>query len=223
TLLEQGAAGAPPGTSITVRNLFREQPARLKFLRTPGAEASQIATVVSHYALAYPEVAFTLRLDGKESFATSGSGSRREAVAGVYGRETAAAMLEVSERGEGHALEALVAPPHLTRSNRSYVTIFINRRWVRSRTLAYAVEEAYSGMLQVGRVPIAVVDVRLPTEALAVNVRPGKGEVRLRYEGQVCALEQRPGRAPPAGLSPVVAEPASASPRAPRSSTPPSY
>src|SRR5690606_6466286 len=120
-------------------------------------------------------------------------------------------------------LEALVAPPHLTRSNRSYVTIFINRRWVRSRTLAYAVEEAYSGMLQVGRFPIAVVDVRLPPEEVDVNVHPAKAEVRLRNERQVFALVQRPIRAALAGLSPVGAEPASAWPRAPLTFNPPSY
>ena len=221
--LEQGAAGSAPGTSISVRNLFREQPARLKFLRSPGSEASQIASVVSHYALAYPEVAFSLRLDGKDSFSTTGSGSRREAAAGVYGRDVAAAMIEAMELDETHSLEALVAPPHVTRSNRSYVTIFINRRWVRSRTLSYAVEEAYSGMLQVGRFPIAIVDLRLPPEEVDVNVHPAKAEVRLRNERQVFAFVQRPIRAALAALSPVGTDPATNWPRASLSLSPPSY
>ena len=97
---EQGAAGAAPGTAFSVKGLFREQPARLKFLRSAGAEASQIGSVVSHSALAYPEVAFTLRLDGRETFATNGSGSRREATAGVYGRDVATSMLEATDEAE---------------------------------------------------------------------------------------------------------------------------
>jgi DNA mismatch repair protein MutL len=221
--IEQGAAGSPPGTSISVRNLFREQPARLKFLRSAGSEASQIAGVVSHYALAYPEVAFSLRLDGKDSFSTTGSGSRREAAAGVYGREVAASMVEAMELDETHSLEALVAPSHVTRSNRSYVTIFINRRWVRSRTLTYAVEEAYSGMLQVGRFPIAIVDLRLPAEEVDVNVHPAKAEVRLRNERQVFAFVQRPIRAALAGVSPVGADQATNWPRASLSLRPSTY
>ena len=220
---EQGAAGAAPGTSISVRGLFREQPARLKFLRTPGAEASQIAGVVSHYALAYPEVAFTLRLDGKDSFSTTGSGSRREAAAGVYGRDVAASMISAHELDDSHSIEGLVAPPHVTRSNRSYITVFINRRWVRSRTLSYAVEEAYSGMLQVGRFPIAIVDLRLPPEEVDVNVHPAKAEVRLRNERQVFSFVQRPIRAALSGLSPVGAGSATAWPGAPLTLSPGSY
>ena len=219
----QGSAGSPPGTSISVRNLFREQPARLKFLRSPGAEASQIASVVSHYALAYPEVAFSLRLDGRDAFSTAGSGSAREAAAGVYGREVAAAMLDVGDQDEAHSLEALIAPPHVSRANRSYVTIFINRRWVRSRSLSYAVEEAYSGMLQTGRFPIAIVDLRLPPGEVDVNVHPAKAEVRLRNERQVFALVQRPIRAALAGLAPAGAEALTAWPRAPLTLSPPAY
>ena len=205
-LRDQGAAGAAPGTAFSVRALFREQPARLKFLRSAGAEASQIGGVVSHYALAYPEVAFTLRLDGRDTFATSGSGSRREAAAGVYGRDVAAAMLEASDEAEGCHVEALFTPPQISRASRGYITLFINRRWVRSRSLAYAVEEAYSGLLQTGRFPIAVVDLRLPPEEVDVNVHPAKLEVRLRNERAVFALLQRPIRRALAGLAPVGSE-----------------
>ncbi len=213
TMQEQGAAGAPPGTSFSVRALFREQPARLKFLRSAGAEASQIGSVVSHYALAYPEVAFSLKLDGRETFATSGSRSRREAVAGVYGRDVASAMLEATEESEGCSVEALFTPPHLTRSTRNYITLFINRRWVRSRSLAFAVEEAYAGLLQKGRYPIAVVDLRLPPEDVDVNVHPAKAEVRLRNDRAVFSLVQRPIRRALSGLAPVGSEPLSGWPR----------
>jgi len=213
TMQEQGAAGAPPGTAFSVRALFREQPARLKFLRSAGAEASQIGSVVSHYALAYPEVAFSLRLDGRETFATSGAGDRREAVAGVYGRDVAAAMLEAADESDGCSVAALFTPPQLTRSTRGYITLFINRRWVRSRSLAFAVEEAYAGLLQTGRYPIAVVDLRLPPEEVDVNVHPAKAEVRLRNERAVFSLVQRPIRRALSGLAPVGSEPLSGWPR----------
>jgi DNA mismatch repair protein MutL len=212
--VDQTAAGAPAGTSISVRRLFQEQPARRKFLRSAGAETSQIASVVSHYALAYPEVAFSLRVDGRESFVTSGSGSRREAAGGVYGGSVAAALIEVSEADEGSAIEALVAPPSLSRASRNYVTLFINRRWVRSRSLSYAVEEAYSGLLQTGRYPLAIIDIRLPAEEVDVNVHPAKAEVRLCNERQVFALVQRPIRRALSGLSPVGSESATGWPRA---------
>jgi DNA mismatch repair protein MutL len=212
-LQEQGAAGAPPGTAFSVRSLFREQPARLKFLRSAGAEAAQISSVVSHYALAYPEVAFSLRLDGRETFTTSGSDVRREAVAGVYGRDVAAAMLEAVDESDGFSVEALFTPPHLTRSTRGYITLFVNRRWVRSRSLAFAVEEAYAGLLQTGRYPIAVVDLRLPPQEVDVNVHPAKAEVRLRNERAVFSLVQRPIRRALSGLAPLGSEPLSGWPR----------
>jgi DNA mismatch repair protein MutL len=217
---ELRAVAAPRGTSIAVRGLFRRQPARLKFLRSASAEAGQIATVVSHYALAYPEVAFSLTVDGRETFATAGSGSRREALAGVYGPGTAASMLEVTDRSEDHALEALVGAPAVSRASRSYITIFINRRWVRSRSLTFAVEEAYRGLLQTGRFPIAVVDLRLHPSEVDVNVHPAKAEVRLRDERRVFALVQRPIRLALAALAPPPFSEPAAWPRAATSISP---
>ena len=210
----QTAAGAPAGTAITVRNLFREQPARLKFLRSPGAEAGQVASVVSHYALSYPEVAFSLQVDGRMSFTTTGSGSRREAAAGVYGAAVAGALLDVQDTGEDFSLDMLIAPPALSRASRNYVTIFINRRWVKSRSLSYAIEEAYRGLLQVGRFPLAIVDLRLPPELVDVNVHPAKAEVRLRDERHVFSLVQRPIRGALTALPPVGSEPVAGWPRA---------
>ena len=188
-----GPRGAPQGTTVTAQGLFRRQPARLKFLRSTTSEAGQIAAVASHYALAYPEVAFTLQLDGRVSLQTPGGGDRREAVAAVYGATVASAMLSLPEaEGDEYAgVSGLVSPPSLTRSNRSYVSLFMNRRWVRSRSLTFAVEEAYRGLLMAGRFPIAVLDITLPPEELDVNVHPTKAEVRLRREREVFAILQR--------------------------------
>jgi DNA mismatch repair protein MutL len=214
---EMGPAGGPPGTSISIRNLFRRLPARLKFLRSAASEAGQIATVVSHYALAYPEVAFSMTLDGRETFSTSGSGSMREAIAGVYGSGTAAGMIDFGEASEGHSLTALIGTPSLSRASRSYITIFINRRWVHSRSLTFAVEEAYRGLLQTGRFPIAIIDLRIPPAEVDVNVHPAKAEVRLRDERRVFALVQRPIRH---ALSGQAAASYSEAPAWPRSAPP---
>jgi DNA mismatch repair protein MutL len=192
-VVASGPRGAPLGTTVTARGLFRRQPARLKFLRSAASEAGQIAAVVSHYALAYAEVAFTLRLDGRLSLQTPGSGERRETVAAVYGVPVASAMLPLpnSEGDEYANVSGLVSPPGLTRANRTYISLFINRRWVRSRTLTFAVEEAYRGLLMTGRFPIAVLEIALPPEEVDVNVHPTKAEVRLRREREVFTILQR--------------------------------
>jgi DNA mismatch repair protein MutL len=192
-VVASGPRGAPLGTTVAAQGLFRRQPARLKFLRSALSEAGQIAAVVSHYALAYAEVAITLRLDGRLSLQTPGSGGRREAVAAVYGVPVASAMLPLPDpEGDDYAnVSGLVSPPGLTRANRTYISLFINRRWVRSRTLTFAVEEAYRGLLMSGRFPIAVLEISLPPEEVDVNVHPTKAEVRLRCEREVFTILQR--------------------------------
>ncbi|MHC4480885.1 MAG: DNA mismatch repair endonuclease MutL [Planctomycetota bacterium] len=194
-VVERGSRGAPVGTSVAVRELFARQPARRKFLRSPSTEANQIASVISHYALAYPAVRFSLTLDGRPVLLTSGSGDLRDAVAAVYGADVAAAMLPV-QPGEGPVtVEGLAAAPHVSRASRGYVSLFVNGRWIQSRRLAYAVDEAYRGMLMVGRYPIAVLHLRMPYEELDVNVHPTKREVRFREESAVFGAVQRALRA----------------------------
>ncbi|MGD0765860.1 MAG: DNA mismatch repair endonuclease MutL, partial [Dehalococcoidia bacterium] len=194
-VVEERAIGMAPGTVVVVRGLFRRQPARLKFLRSPAAEGAQIASVVSHYALAYPEVRFTLLSDGRLSLQTPGSGQLGDAAAGVYGRQVAEELLSLpaddEEGWEGASLTGLVGRPSLSRANRNYITLFINRRWIRNRSLAYAVEEAYHGLLMSGRYPVAILDIRLPPGEVDVNVHPAKTEVRLQREREVFGFVQR--------------------------------
>jgi DNA mismatch repair protein MutL len=193
-VVERAEKGVAPGTVVAVRGLFRRQPARLKFLRSPAAEAAQIAGVVSHYALAYPEVRFVLLVDGRLTLQTPGDADLREAAAGVYGHQVAQALLPLVDDGapsDALSVTGLIGEPALSRANRNYITLFINRRWVRSRTLAFAVEEAYHGFLLTGRHPLAVLDIRLPAGDVDVNVHPSKLEVRLRSEREVFALLQR--------------------------------
>jgi DNA mismatch repair protein MutL len=217
-LAEFSSRGAPVGTSVTVRRLFARLPARRKFLRSPASEANALAAVVSHYALAYPEVRFTLTIDGRQALQTAGGGKPRDALAAVYGPETAAAMLEVGDNGERKnkderqvIVEGLVGPPHFSRAGRQYISLFVNRRWIQNRRLAYAVEEAYQGLLMTGRHPIAVLHLRIPPEEVDVNVHPTKAEVRFRDEGAIFGAVQRAVRSALLAGAPVPA----ASPTAP--------
>ncbi|MEX2245925.1 MAG: DNA mismatch repair endonuclease MutL [Dehalococcoidia bacterium] len=193
-VVEEGAGATPPGTVFTVRRLFGAQPARLKFLRSPGAEATQVASVISHYAMAYPEVRFELVSDARTSLQTPGTGRLVDAIAAVYGAEVAAAGIDVEAPppNEGEpGLRGVIVEPRLHRASRNYVSLYVNRRWVRNRPLTFAVLEAYQGMLPTGRFPIAVLDVSLPPDEVDVNVHPTKAEVRLRREREVFAVIQR--------------------------------
>jgi len=184
------------GTTITVRNLFREVPARLKFLKATSTENSHIAGVVSQYALAFPEVAFNLVMDGRNSLHTSGQGRLMDSLVDVYGAETARNMLEIQdsnwEGGENHVMvKGLVGSPSISRASRGYLSFFVNRRRINSRLLSWAVEEAYHGLLMTGKHPIAVIDISLPSEELDINIHPTKSEVKFRDERGVFAAVQK--------------------------------
>ncbi len=194
-VVEKTKKGCPVGTTVTVRNLFRNVPARLKFLKSPATESSHISNLVSQYCLAFPEVRFSLIMDGRMSLQTPGNGSLRDALVKVYGVETAEAMIQVKEGERLPGVSGFVSAPSLARSSRSYLSFFVNRRWVKSRLLSRAVEDAYQGMLMLGRHPIAVLNISLPGEDVDVNVHPTKTEVRFRYEHALFAAVQRVVRA----------------------------
>ena len=190
--------GAAPGTVVTVRDLFKSLPARRKFLRSVATETSRVEALVHHYAAAYPEIRFQMKVDGSTSFATTGSGDLTEVAAAVYGLKVAQAMLELSSDetdGEGRLfVGGLISPPTVDRANRSYISFFVNRRWVQNRILGYALTQAYHGFLKERRYPLAIVNVSLPYEDIDVNVHPAKTEVRFRYENQVFGAVQQAAR-----------------------------
>jgi DNA mismatch repair protein MutL len=188
------------GTTIAVRNLFRHVPARLKFLKSIPTETGHVANVVSQYALAYPEVAFSLSVDGKENLRTSGQGKLLDAIIDVYGAALAGKMLPVADVNEvwqgGPAppeirVAGMVGAPELGRASRDFLSFFVNRRWVSHRLLSYAVEEAYRGLLMTGRHPVAVLDIRLPPGEVDVNIHPAKSEVKFRHDADVFRAVQR--------------------------------
>jgi DNA mismatch repair protein MutL len=193
-ITEQGSGASPPGTAFSVRGLFAQQPARLKFLRSPASESTQVSAVVTHYAMAYPEVRFTLVIDGRTALQTAGSGRLDDAVAAVYGADVAAAAIAVDAppQNEGEpGVRGIAVDPRVHRASRSYIGLYVNRRWVKNRALTFAVSEAYQGMLPVGRHPVAVLDLQVPADEVDVNVHPTKAEVRLRREREIFALLQR--------------------------------
>ena len=187
------AEGASPGTIITVQQLFRNVPARRKFLRSPGSESARVQTLVTRYALAYPEIRFQL-MAGRSRFASPGTGDLLEAVAAVYSLEVAHAMLEISHPEDADndtpAVAGVVGAPTLDRANRNYISLFVNRRWVQSRALNVAVEQAYHGFLKERRFPMAALNISMPFEDVDVNAHPAKSEVRFRSQDQVFSAVQ---------------------------------
>jgi len=181
----------PQGTSVTVHHLFRNVPARLKFLKSAATESGHIANLLTQYALAFPEVRFNLVLDGRLTLHTPGNGSLEDVVAEVYGLEIARQMLKLGETYQPPVVSGLVSPPSLSRSSRSYLSFFVNRRWISSSLLARATEDAYHGLLMTGKHPVAILNVSLPPQELDVNVHPTKRDVKFRNSQIVYAAIQK--------------------------------
>ena len=189
---EVGPAGCPAGTVVAVEDLFYNTPARRKFLKTTATEFDHVNTVVTHYALANPDVAISLEHDDREVFATEGRGDRRSAVLSVYGRSVAEAMIRVDHDPGPDAddppvasVSGLVSHPETTRSTREYLSTFVNGRYVAAGVLREAVLDAYGGQLASDRYPFAVLFVDLPADSVDVNVHPRKMEVRFDDEAGV--------------------------------------
>ena len=172
--------GCAPGTTVQAQELFGNLPARRKFLRSPAAETARIQEVVSRYALASPGVKFTLIADGRSILDTPGSGRARDAVLSVYGPDIASQMLPVLHVDGDISIDGFVSTPQISRGNRSYITLLVNHRWVFDGSIAYAITQAYQGMLPDRRYPVAVIDVVIPAHAVDVNSHPAKREVRFR-------------------------------------------
>lgn len=185
--------GCSVGTSMSVRHLFYNTPVRRDYLRSEATEMSAVSMVVQQYALAYPEISFTLLLDGRLALQTAGSGDVRDVLIEMYGVDVARQLLPLDvQYGEGDdamTITGLISPPGLTRSSRSYIHIFVNRRAIQARgVLVYVIEEAYHTLLMKGKHPLAVFDIRLNPAAIDVNVHPTKSEIRFRYQSRVTGV-----------------------------------
>ena len=181
-------AGCPEGTSIIVRDLFYNTPARLKFMKQDRAEAAAIAGLAAHIALSHPDISFRLIKDGREELHTPGDGKPLSAVYAALGRDFALALVEVHGRDGQLAVDGFVTKPLAGRGTRGMQTFFVNGRFIKSQLLTAAVEEAYANRLMKGKFPGCVLNVTLPADMVDVNVHPAKTVVKFLNEKQVFDL-----------------------------------
>ena len=183
-ITEETEAGCPDGTTIIVRDLFYNTPARMKFMKSDTVEGGKVSAAVQLQALAHPEVAFRFIRDGKEVLSTPGTGQLESAVYCVYGRECGK-MGRVESRWEDYSLTGYISKPTDARPSRALQTFFVNDRPVKSRILITALEEAYRNQIMVGKFPACVLHLHLPSNAVDVNVHPAKTEVKFLNEKAV--------------------------------------
>ena len=183
-IIEETEAGCPDGTTIIVRDLFFNTPARMKFMKSDTVEGSRVTAAVQLQALAHPEVAVRMLRDGTEVLSTPGTGKLADAVYCVYGKESAR-MATVDSRWEQYSLRGFVSKPTDARPSRSLQTFFVNGRPVKSRILTAALEEAYRNQIMVGKFPACVLHLNLPANTVDVNVHPAKTEVKFLNEKAV--------------------------------------
>src|SRR6266480_1887382 len=194
---EVSAAASPEGTTLTVRNLFSAVPARLKFLKSRNTEVSHCLHMLDQYALAYPEIRFNVFSEGRQIFSTPGDGQLSSVLIEIYGLQIAEQMVPISsldgreEDPERPVVSGYISLPTCYTSTRQHMSFFVNRRWVLSRMLSYAVEEAYHSLLMTGRHPLAVVNITVDPTQIDVNVHPAKTEIRFLKERRVYAAVQR--------------------------------
>ena len=183
-ILDESEVGCPEGTTIIVRDLFYNTPARMKFMKSDTVEGARVASAVQLQALAHPQVAFQFLRDGKQVLSTPGTGGLQAAVYCVYGRDCAR-MVPVESRWDSYALTGFVSRPTDARPSRNLQTFFVNNRPVKSRLLISALEEAYRNQIMVGKFPACVLHLNLPAGAVDVNVHPAKTEVKFLSEKAV--------------------------------------
>ena len=183
-LIEERPVGGARGTRVTVRGLFRTIPARLEFLKAERTELGHIVAAVTRAALGHPHVAFRLHDGHRERVRTPGDGDLRTALLAIYGATLVDALIELPP-GETLGIDGFISQPHLQRSSRADIALFVNGRWVSDRLLSAAVSEAYRSVMPTGRFPVIVLNLTIPPEEVDVNVHPSKAEVRFRRSGEV--------------------------------------
>lgn len=194
-IIDMVPCGCPEGTSITVRDIFHNTPARLKFLKSDRSEASACINAALHCALGRPEASVRLRRDGEEVFFTPGDGKAESAVYALLGRETANGMLPLSGKTDTMQAEGFTSSPAMGRGNRANQHFYCNGRYIKSALLQSAVEQAYKNTLLTGRFPSCVIYLSLSNGAVDVNVHPAKTEVKFSDEKKVFDLVYQTVRA----------------------------
>lgn len=176
------------GTVVSVRDLFYNTPARLKYLKRPQTELSKIADIMNRLALSYTNIAFTVTADGRALLKTTGNGNQQQVIAAIYGRESAQKMLPITGEDDDFNITGYVSLPELTRGSREYLTILVNGRFIKNFTVSNAVIHGYGSKLMVGRFPMGVINISTDPLLIDVNVHPQKSEIRLSKETELSAL-----------------------------------
>ncbi len=189
-ILQQGAAPAPYGTRIIIKNLFYNTPARRKFLKSPVTEGAHIHDLVWRYALSRPDVSFTYTSERKAYFKTPGNKSLHDALTAIYGADFSSNLFEVDYSGDVYSLKGLISSPEVTRSSRKHQQFFVNQRPIRSPLLYRAVDTAYRGMLLSREFPVVFLSITMDPSLVDVNVHPQKSEVRFREEQTIFRIVQ---------------------------------
>ena len=177
--------GAPDGTTILVRNLFYNTPARKKFLKSAMTEGTHIVELMQHMALSMPSMSFKLVVNNAVKFHTSGNGDLKEVIYRIYGRDTTKALIPVKVEQDGITIEGYLGKPELSRANRAFENYFVNRRYVRSNFISKGIEEGYKGFMMQHQFPFCVLHINVDTTALDVNVHPAKMQVRMSNQEQL--------------------------------------
>lgn len=187
---EHKAAEARKGTTVIVKELFGNVPARLKYLKSPATELARITDIVNRLALSYPTVAFSLVHNGRELTRTTGRGDLQQVIAGIYGVQSARKMVAISGQNPDFRVTGYVSLPELTRASRQYISLLLNGRYIHNFQLSKALIAGYGSKLMVGRYPLAVLDIQMDPLLVDVNVHPTKQEVRISQEAELTQLIQ---------------------------------
>ena len=187
-IIHQKPAKAKKGTDIQVESLFYNTPARLKYIKSLYTELGKITDIVNRMAMSHPEIRISLVSDGKKLLSTNGSGRTNEVMAEIYGMKVAKDLVHISGDTSDYHLEGFVAKPEHSRSNKHYISIFINGRYIKNFVLNKAILEGYHTLLTIGRFPICYINIQMDPILVDVNVHPTKLEVRLSKEDQLYDL-----------------------------------
>ena len=184
-ILEKEEAGCRTGTTITVKNLFFNTPVRYKFLKKDYTESGYIEDVITRIALVNPNVAIKLINTGKTVIQTNGNGDLKSVIYSIYGKDIANGILEVGYQYEDVKIKGVIGKPEIARSNRSNQLYFVNKRYIKDKTLTAATEQAYKGLIPIGRFGFVILNIEINPAKVDVNVHPAKLEVRFQEENKI--------------------------------------
>lgn len=173
------------GTEISVRDLFFNTPARLKYMKTVHTEVGKVSDIINRLAMSRPDISFRLAHNGKQILHTNGDGRLQTVIASIYGRQTAKSFLPIHHESNDYTVTGYIAKPEINRASRHYMSTFLNERFIRHYPLTKAIEQAYHTLLPIGRHPMAVLHIKLNPTLMDVNVHPSKMEVRLSKEKEM--------------------------------------